>query len=241
VMHTRAMFMSAAWRTMSLSARRVIERIEIEMMSNGGAGESNGRLVVTHDNFIEYGISRACLASAIREASALGFVEKTVQGRGGNAAGREANRFRLTSYKFKEHGVTHYEPTNDWQRIKTMVEAEAIAENARAVPWETKTTRPRRQKSPPPLKNSGSPALKNSAENGHVSALKNSAEAQHCKTVLPIISSTPAVAPTDGIVHLQPKSVIVARPTIDQPQTQPIPATADNVVPIAVGRSRRRK
>jgi hypothetical protein len=35
--------MSPAWRTLSLSARRVIDRIEIEMMNKGGDLKSNSR------------------------------------------------------------------------------------------------------------------------------------------------------------------------------------------------------
>jgi hypothetical protein len=191
VMHTRAMFMSPAWRVLSLSARRVLERIEIEMMSNGGPEASNGRLVVTHDDFIKYGISRGSVAPAINEATALGFVEKTVQGRGGNATCREANRFRLTSYKFKEAGTVHYEPTKEWRGIKTIEEAEAIAEKARVVPWETKPPQPRRQKSLPRQKNGGSPPLKSGGENGHVSPLKNGGGAHHQKMVVPIILPPP--------------------------------------------------
>jgi hypothetical protein len=131
VMHTREMFMSAAWRVLSLSARRLLDRIEIEMMSHGGP-RSNCRLPVTYGDFIKYGVRRNSIASALREVMALGFLEKTEQGRGGNVAYRKANRFRLTYHNFKEDpdGEVLYEPTNEWRRFKTIEEAEAIVTKA---------------------------------------------------------------------------------------------------------------
>jgi hypothetical protein len=121
VMHTREMFMSPAWRVLSLSARRLLDRIEIEMMSHGGP-RSNGRLPVTHSDFIKYGVRRNSIAAALREVVVLGFLEITVQGRGGNAAYRKASQFRLTYHQFKEDrdGEVLYEPTNEWRRFDTV-------------------------------------------------------------------------------------------------------------------------
>lgn len=136
VMHTREMFMSPAWRVLSLSARRLLDRIEIEMMSHGGP-RWNGRLPVTYGDFIKHGVRRNSIAPALREVVALGFVEITDQGRGGNAAYRKASKFRLTHHPFKEDpdGEVLYEPTNEWRRFKTIEEAEAVAAKAkRAVP-----------------------------------------------------------------------------------------------------------
>jgi hypothetical protein len=136
VMHTREMFMSPAWCVLSLSARRLLDRIEIEMMAHGGP-RSNGRLPVTYGDFIKYGVRRNSIASALREVVALGFLEITEQGRGGNAAYRKASQFRLTHHPFKEDpdGEVLYEPTNEWRRFKTIEEVEAIAAKAkRAVP-----------------------------------------------------------------------------------------------------------
>ena len=118
VMHTREMFISAAWRVLSLSARRLLDRIEIEMMSHGGP-RSNGRFQVTYGDFTKYGVRRNSIASTLREAVALGFVEITQQGRAGNAAYRKANQFRLTYHKFRENpdGEFLYEPTNECRRF----------------------------------------------------------------------------------------------------------------------------
>jgi hypothetical protein len=69
----------------------VMSRIEIELAHHGG--NENGRLPVTTDDFVEYGMHRTSVASAIREAVALGFICVTVRGRGGNAEHRSPNLF----------------------------------------------------------------------------------------------------------------------------------------------------
>ena len=48
------MLESPAYRALSLSARRVLERIEIELAQHGG--QDNGGLPVTYDDFERYGI-----------------------------------------------------------------------------------------------------------------------------------------------------------------------------------------
>jgi hypothetical protein len=133
VMHSRELLMSPAWRALSLPARRVLDRLEIEMMANGGPIASNGRLIGTHGDFIDYGVPRNYVTTGIRETVALGFVVVTEQGRGGNAASRRATQFRLTNYQFKidPGSVTVLQPTYDWRTIKTMEEAKARAKAAK--------------------------------------------------------------------------------------------------------------
>jgi len=80
---TIAMLESPAYRLLSLSAHKVISRIEIELAHHGG--NDNGKLPVTYQDFIDYGITRECVAPAIREAEALCFIKITKHGRGGNA------------------------------------------------------------------------------------------------------------------------------------------------------------
>jgi hypothetical protein len=46
------MIKSPAWSVLSLSARRVLDRIEIEHADHGG--NDNGRLPVTYDDFERY-------------------------------------------------------------------------------------------------------------------------------------------------------------------------------------------
>jgi hypothetical protein len=123
--HTIAMLRSPAWRALSLSARRMLDRIEIELADHGGT--DNGKLPVTYDDFEQYGIERHAIGPAIREVVALGFVEITEAGRAGNADWRKPNLFRLT---FRP---TKYAPTNEWQKISEE-QAEPIARAARMAP-----------------------------------------------------------------------------------------------------------
>ncbi len=115
----------AAFRELSLSARRVLDRLEIEFADHGGT--NNGKLPVTYDDFKVYGIHRHSVAPAIREAVALGFVEVTEPGRAGNAEHRKPNLFRLT-YRHTDNGP----PTHEWERIETEEQAVATAKSARA-------------------------------------------------------------------------------------------------------------
>lgn len=125
------MLYSPAYRALSLSGHRVISRIELELGKHGGDApksgkRENGKLVVTFDDFEEYGIDRHSILGAIREVVALGFVAITEAGRAGNAEFRAPNKFRLT-YR-PTQGV---DATEDWEKIGTLEEARTIAAQAR--------------------------------------------------------------------------------------------------------------
>ena len=113
-----------AFRVLSHSARRVLDRIEIEHAHHGG--QDNGRLPVTYSDFVAYGIHRHAVAPAVREVDALGFARVTERGRAGNAEFRAPNLFGLTYRATKDAPAT-----NDWKRIATIEEAQAIADAAR--------------------------------------------------------------------------------------------------------------
>lgn len=137
------MLRSPAWCALSLSARRVLDRLEIELASHGGT--DNGRLPVTYDDFHRYGIHRHAIAPAIREAVALGFLEITEQGRAGNAEYRKPNVFRLT---YKHTDKPPSPPTDDWQHIKTPEHAAEKKFQCRKTPNSSDGNRHRKQKSP---------------------------------------------------------------------------------------------
>jgi hypothetical protein len=118
------MLESPAWRVLSLSARRVLDRIAIELRHHGGY-EENG-LCVTHTDFQQYGIHHHAIAPAIREAVALGFLRIARQGRGGNSEFRRSTLYRLTYVNTNDN-----EPTHEWKRIKSLDEAQAKAGEAR--------------------------------------------------------------------------------------------------------------
>jgi hypothetical protein len=122
------MIESPANRVLSLSAKLVLERLEIELYQHGGKPEENGKLPCTYEHFVEFGIHRHAIAPAIRELVALGFVEITRLGCAGNAGFRQPAFYRLT-YR---HSGSMPEPTDEWRRVKSLDEAEAIARSARA-------------------------------------------------------------------------------------------------------------
>jgi hypothetical protein len=105
------MIESPSYRVLSLSAHRVLSRIEIELAHHGG--NDNGRLPVTFENFQKYGIDRHAIAPAIRECVALGFIVVTEPGRAGNAEFRSPNLFRLT---YKHCKGLPGDGTHDWRR-----------------------------------------------------------------------------------------------------------------------------
>src|SRR5438477_13072146 len=121
---TLKMMESPAYRALSLSARRVMDRICIELMHHGG--NDNGKLPVTYEHFVEYGIARHAIAPAIRELEALGFVEVTQRGKPSAGEFRLPNLFRLT------WAVCHStKPTHEWKRIPDIETAELWARAAR--------------------------------------------------------------------------------------------------------------
>jgi hypothetical protein len=119
---------SPAYRVLSRSALLVICRIEIELAHHGG--NDNGRLPVTIDQFVDYGMDRGAVAPAIREAEALGFIKVTEHGRGGNAEWCRPNRFYLTFAYGR--GSKAKPPTHEWRQVETLEQAKCIAEAARA-------------------------------------------------------------------------------------------------------------
>ena len=125
ISYSRSMLESPAMRVLSPTAIRVMHRLEIEHMHHGGA--ENGRLIVTHEQFIEWGISQNMVAPAIRELVALGFVEVTEKGCGGNQDEKRANRFRLTYVNTK----SREQPTHEWRKIDTIKDAAMLVRGAR--------------------------------------------------------------------------------------------------------------
>ena len=118
-----AMLQSPAYRVLSLSAHRLLARIEIELAKHGG--DDNGKLPATYEQFVEYGIHRHSIAPAIRECEALGFLEAE-HGQAGNREYRWPSMYRLTY-----HSVGRARPTDEWRRISTIEEAKAIVRAAR--------------------------------------------------------------------------------------------------------------
>ena len=101
------MLESHAYRSLSLSARRVMDRIELEHLKHGG--KDNGKLPVTHRDFIHYGVRAATVRPAQQELIHKGFARITKKGRSGKNG--IATEFRLTYIH-----ADNRPPTNDWKR-----------------------------------------------------------------------------------------------------------------------------
>src|SRR5271166_857729 len=90
------MLESPAYRVLSQAAHRALSRIEIELAHHGG--NDNGKLPVTFDDFVKYGVARKTIGPAIAELVALGFIEITFKGRKAlGASYRRPNLFLLTT------------------------------------------------------------------------------------------------------------------------------------------------
>jgi hypothetical protein len=119
------MLRSPAMRVLSLTGRRILDRIEIELAAHGG--KDNGKLPVTFADLKAFGISnRDDIARGIRETCALGFAELTRRGRAGNGEFRRPNLFRLTYLSAGGKG-----PTHDWRQFETFEAAEMVARENR--------------------------------------------------------------------------------------------------------------
>ena len=131
VYFTIAMLESPAFRALSQSALRMLFRLAIEHRAHGG--RENGKLIVTYQNFMDYGIDRHAIAPAIRELVALGFVRITSRGGGGNAEHRKPTLYEVTCFPTISTLSTQLvKPTNSWRRIETIEQARQRAAEARA-------------------------------------------------------------------------------------------------------------
>jgi hypothetical protein len=125
VPHTFEMLRSPAWRVLSLTAHRILSRIEIELGNHGG--RDNGKLPVTYADLRNFGIRNSDdIARGIRELRALGIIELTRPGRAGNGEFRAPNLFRLTY--LPAYGKA---PTNEWRQFETVETAEQAAQKSR--------------------------------------------------------------------------------------------------------------
>jgi hypothetical protein len=118
---------SFALRVLSRAAHLALLRIEVELRRH--AGRDSGKLIVTKEQFIEFGVERRSIAPALRELDALGIIIITERGRGGNAEHRQPNRFKLNYLCGAIDDPLA--PTDAWKRFKTIDEAEQVAGKAR--------------------------------------------------------------------------------------------------------------
>jgi hypothetical protein len=97
---------SIAWRRMSVNERRVIDRLLIEHMNH--AGTMNGKLRVSHRQFISWGVTKNMVAPAIHGLERRGLVRITPAKSNGDIRGYY--QYRLTFLP-----ADYSEPTNEWR------------------------------------------------------------------------------------------------------------------------------
>jgi hypothetical protein len=128
---------SPAWRALPDDGRRLLDRIELELMKYRGA--YNGQLKLTDADFIEWGIRDGSVARAKRYAIALGFLEQTFLGFSRGML-KLPSQYRLTyvssrdAAKKGQGSAAVVPPTDEWERIKTLDEALALLAKVPGVP-----------------------------------------------------------------------------------------------------------
>jgi hypothetical protein len=119
VQHWSKLIESRAWRSLSRYAFLALFRLEAEHCNH--AGKENGWLIVTYDQFDEWGIPRKWIKPAITELVNAKLVVIERQGRAAKGDG-VPTLYRLTYLKFKFVPATgspqYFEPSSDWQVLE---------------------------------------------------------------------------------------------------------------------------
>lgn len=102
-----AVLESKAFQSLSINARRVIDRLISEHFRHNRL--ENGALRVSARQFHQWGVTKDCLTPALRELESKGLIVTNL----GDATGalRSPLIYRLTFY-----GTMENAPTNDWRR-----------------------------------------------------------------------------------------------------------------------------
>ncbi|TIM21270.1 MAG: hypothetical protein E5Y61_32435 [Mesorhizobium sp.] len=136
---TRDFMESDAFRTLSGNAHRALFRILIEHVSH--AALCNGRLIVTHTQFIEYGVTGEYVADATGELEFKGII-RVQRGKAGDGTSHP-NTYRLTFTGDHEGAPA----TNEWRRC-TMAMAKAWSTTVRKQQAEQRGKLGRKKKTP---------------------------------------------------------------------------------------------
>jgi hypothetical protein len=136
----RRLLTSPAWSVLNLNERRAFDRIMEEHQSKSGF--VNDGLVVTTRDFVAFGIHPRHVTRSLRVLRELGIIECT-RNMGGSVSGRTPNLWRPT---FLPRTPTSNDATNGYLEIKTMEQAQAIADTHRAHDTRDRMAPPKRSK-----------------------------------------------------------------------------------------------
>jgi uncharacterized protein with NRDE domain len=135
---SRDLMESPAWRTLSVNARKSLDRLIVEHIGHGR--RMNGELIATHDQFIDYGVTCDFVADALEELAYKGLI-KMRKGRAGNGTAHP------TVYTLTMDGTFDGLPaTNEWKKF-TQAEAKLWSEVVRKQKAEERAKIGRKRKS----------------------------------------------------------------------------------------------
>jgi hypothetical protein len=125
---TADMLESVVWRSMSLNARKIVDRLIVEHLAH--AGTENGNLITTYSDFQQFGLRRrSSIAPAIIEAETLGIIDVVERGGSAYAEFRNPSRYAL-AWLDRKDGTP---PTNRWKKFETMADASKAVHEALAL------------------------------------------------------------------------------------------------------------
>ena len=130
---------SPAFMSLSANANRAFFRIIIQHTAH--AALENGKLIVTHPQFVEYGVTGEYVADALDELEYKGLI-KVQRGRAGSGVAHP-NRFTLTFVGDFEGAA----PTHEWRKC-TKEKCKRWAEIDRKVAADKRGVLGRKKKSP---------------------------------------------------------------------------------------------
>lgn len=105
---------SITFRSLSISARRILDRLLYEHASHGG--RENGNLACTYRQLDNWGVTTDDARRGFEELIAAGYVERTFQGPR-VAAGGEPSRYALTWLPTLAGTPDEHAPTHRWLQV----------------------------------------------------------------------------------------------------------------------------
>jgi len=108
VAHRLSLLTSPAWQRRPRPLVKIMDRLEIEHLRH--AGNENGNLCVSYDQFVAFGVSRKAIKPALELGEALGLLE-IVRVENWEGSHRPPNLFRLCYLPAKGKKA----PTDEWR------------------------------------------------------------------------------------------------------------------------------
>ena len=128
---TRTMVGSITFRALGIHARRILDALLYEHMSNGGA--ENGNLGATYEQLERWGVTAADVRKGYAELYTTGFVRQTVQGLAAEGGGTPS-RYALT-WLPTGSGQQAKAPTHEWLAVAQNLGRTGVGSVSAARKW----------------------------------------------------------------------------------------------------------